>query len=108
MKSLNIFQNKVMRGFLKLSNSSPVPSLYFLLVELPAEGIVHMRTLTIFHNIWSNPDTTVYKIVKYILTMCDSSSTTWSNQLQLLLCREILDKGFLGQQSSTSTGPGSD
>ena len=84
MKSLNLFQNNVMRGFLKLSCSSPVPALYFLLGELPVEGIVHIRTLSTFHNICSNPNTTVYKIVKYILTMCDSSSTTWSNHLQLL------------------------
>ena len=30
VKSMSIFQNKVLRGFLKLSNSSPVPALYFL------------------------------------------------------------------------------
>ena len=102
MTSLNIFQNKVMRGFLKLSNSSPVPSLYFLLGELPAEGIVHIRTLTIFHNIWSNPDTTVYKMVKYILTMCESSSTTWSNHLQLLCLKYGLPSPLLLMQSGPS------
>ena len=102
MTSLNIFQNKVMRGFLKLSNSSPVPSLYFLLGELPAEGIVHIRTLTIFHNIWSNPDTTVYKMVKYILTMCGSSSTTWSNHLQLLCLKYGLPSPLLLMQSGPS------
>ena len=79
-----VFQNKIMRGILKLSNSSPTPALYFLLGELPVEGMLHINTLSIFHNIWSNADTTVSKIVKYILMMCKSNSTTWSNHLQLL------------------------
>ena len=84
IKSMAVFQNKIMRGILKLSNTSPIPALYFLLGELPVEGILHINTLSVFHNIWSNPDTTVSKIVKYILMMCTSSSTTWSNHLQLL------------------------
>ena len=84
VKSMRIFQNKILRGFLKLSNSSPVPSLYFLFGELPVEGIVHINTLITFHNIWSNPDTTVFKVVKYILTMCKTNSATWSNHLQLI------------------------
>jgi hypothetical protein len=48
---LAIFQNKTLRGFLKLSNTSPVPALYFLLGELPAEAIIHINTLATFHNI---------------------------------------------------------
>ena len=48
------------------------------------EAIVHINTLITFHNIWSNPDTTVFKIVKNILTMCMTNSTTWSNHLRLL------------------------
>ena len=81
---LAIFQNKTLRGFLKLSNTSPVPALYFLLGELPAEAIIHINTLVTFHNIWSNPGTTVFRMVMYILKMCSSNSTTWSNHLQLL------------------------
>ena len=83
-KSLAIFQNKILRGILKLSNTSPTPAIHFLLGHLPAEAILHINTLTIFHNIWSNKDTTVYKMVLYILKMCNNSSTTWSNHLQLL------------------------
>ena len=84
MKPLEIFHNKTMRGFLKLSQSSPIPALHFLLGELPAEGVLHIRTLSLFHNIWSNPDTTVHAMVMYILKMCDSKSTTLSNHFQLL------------------------
>ena len=87
---LSIFQNKTLRGFLKLSNTSPVPALYFLLGELPAEAIIHINTLATFHNIWSNPDTTVFKMVMYILKMCSSNSTTWSNHLQLLCMKYSL------------------
>jgi hypothetical protein len=84
IKPMAVFQNKIMRGILKLSNTSPIPAIYFLLGELPVEGILHINTLSIFHTIRSNSDTTVSKIIMYILMMCKSNSTTWSNHLQLL------------------------
>ena len=79
-----MFHKQTLRGFLKLSKSSPIPSLYFLLGELPIEAQLHIQTLTLFHNIWANPDTTVHKMVKYILMMSDSNSTTWSNHISIL------------------------
>jgi hypothetical protein len=54
IKPMAVFQNKIMRGILKLSNTSPIPAIYFILGELPVEGILHINTLSIFHNIWSN------------------------------------------------------
>ena len=84
IRALSIFQNKTLRGFLKLSNSSPIPGLFFLLGELPIEALVHIETLTLFHNIWANPETTIHNLVKYILKMASTSSTTWSNHLQIL------------------------
>ena len=86
IKSLALFHNKIMRGFLKLSKSSPIPGLHFLLGELPIEAKLHMETLTLFHNIWASPNTTVHEIVKYLLRMKTSSSTTWSQHVELL-CR---------------------
>ena len=83
-KSLKLFHNKIMRGFLKLSKSSPIPALHFLLGELPVEGVLHIRTLSLVHNIWNNPNLTIFTMVKYILKMCERSSTTWSNHVQLL------------------------
>ena len=65
MKPLEIFQRKVLRGFLKLSKSSPIPALHFLLGELPVEGVLHIRTLGLLYNIWSNPTTTVHSMVVY-------------------------------------------
>ena len=83
-KSLELFHRKVLRGFLKLSQSSPIPALFFLLGEMPVQGALHIQTLGLFHNIWSNPNTTVHNIVMYILKLCSSKSTTWSNHVQLL------------------------
>ena len=83
-KSLQLFHNKIMRGILKLSKSSPTPALHFLLGELPVEGVLHIRTLGLIQNIWSNPTFTIFDMVTYILKMCDSNSSTWSNHVQLL------------------------
>ena len=78
--SLVLFQNKIMRGFL--------PALYFLAGELPVEGVLHIHTLNLFYNLWTNPSSTVYSMVKYILKMCNlSSSTTWSNHVQILFLK---------------------
>ena len=87
VKSLSTFHKRIMRGFLKLSKYSPVPALYFLLGELPVEGVLHCRTLGLLHNVASNPNTTVYAMIKYILMMCEEKSTTWSNHVTELCMR---------------------
>ena len=84
IKPLQIFQNKIMRGFLKQSFCSPVPSLYFLCGELPIEGQVHIDLLGLFFNIWSNPSTKIFEIVKYIMKMAGEKSTTWSYHVRLI------------------------
>ena len=84
MKALETFHKKILKGFFKLSQASPIPSLYFLLGELPVEGVLHLRTLGLFYNLWSNPQLSVHETVLYILKMCKSSSTTWSNHLRLI------------------------
>ena len=84
IKCLTLFHNKILRGILKLSQSSPIPALHFLLGELPIEAILHIRTLGIFHNIWSNPSTTVFQMGLYILMMRKENSTTWFHHIQLL------------------------
>ena len=84
LKALELFHKKILRGFLKLSQTSPIPSLYFLLGELPVEGLLHIRTLGVFYNLWSNPHLSIHQTVNYILKMCKSNSTTWSNHVRLL------------------------
>ena len=51
------------------------------------EAQLHINTLMLFHNIWSNPHTTVLKQVQYLMMMSKSNSVTWSNHV-LLLCRK--------------------
>ena len=43
-----------------------------------------MDLLSTFYNILANPQTKVYDIVKYILMMADSKSTTWSAHLRMI------------------------
>ena len=81
---LSVFHRKILRGFLKLSNSSPIPALYFLLGELPIEATLHIRTLGLLYNIADNQASTANSIVKYILMMCRDNSTTWSNHVRSL------------------------
>ena len=81
---LTSFHHKVIRGFLKLSKSSPIPSLYFLLGELPILGSIHLDVLSLFYTIWSNPSTTIHKLIKYILKMADRNSVTWAVHVQTI------------------------
>ena len=84
MKTLTLFHNKILRGFLKLSKSSPVPALYFLLGELPIEARVHIGLLTLFHNALINSNSKLFQVMQYILMMSDDKSTTWSVHVRLL------------------------
>ena len=86
-KSLELFQRKILQSFLKISQTSPQPAVYFLLGELPVEGLLHIRTLSLFHNLWINDGLTVNAMAKYILQMSDISSTTWCNHINIL-CRK--------------------
>ena len=73
-----------MRSFLKLSSSSPIPALYFLLGQLPIEAKLHLDFLSLFFTIWNNQHTTIHKVVMYILQMSDNSSITWAAHLRTL------------------------
>ena len=84
MKTITAFHQKILRGILKLSSSSPLPAMYFLLGELPIEAALHRDIFSIFWNIWANPQTKIHDIVKYLLFMADSSSLTWTAHLRLL------------------------
>ena len=90
--TLTSFHHKILRGFLKLSSSSPIPALYFLLGEMPITATLHMDTLVLFHNVWANPSTSVHEIVKYILKMSDTQSCTWAVHVRhLCLLYELPD-----------------
>ena len=84
MESVTNFHRATLRGFLKLSKYTPVAPLYFLLGELPLEANLHMDVLILFWNIWSNPQTTVFKTSKYILMMTDNTSVSWAAHVRIL------------------------
>ena len=62
----------------------PLPSLYFLLGELPIEAKVHLDTLSLFWGIWANPQTKIHDVIKYLLMMSKSNSLTWAAHVRLL------------------------
>ena len=60
---MELFQIKVLRGVLKLSQHSPMHALHFLLGELPVEGVLVFFKLDIYgavhklrHLFWTLPD----------------------------------------------------
>ena len=81
---LTIFHRKVLRGFLGLSDSAPVPSLYFLTGELPFEATLHRDSFMLFHNVWNSPKTKIFEIIDYLLQNCSRDSHTWSRHMMNL------------------------
>ena len=84
MKPLVTFQNKILRAILKLSAYSPIAPLYFMLGELPLEASLHTDILSLFWNIWVNPQTKVHTVLKYLLMMSSNSSVTWSAHVRII------------------------
>jgi hypothetical protein len=83
-KTMTVFHHKILRAILKLSTHSPVAPLYFLLGELPVEASLHLDVLSLFWNIWFNPQTKAYEVLKYLLKMSDNNSVTWSAHLRII------------------------
>ena len=67
-----------MRAFLHLSDHAPIVALHFLLGELTMENIIHQDIFSLFYNIWTNPQTKVNPLVKYLLSVSNDNSRTWS------------------------------
>ena len=100
MQTITNFHHKILRGILKLSYTSPIVPLYFLLGELPLEAALHMDVLSLFWNIWANPQTTIFEVVKYILKMSDSTSLTWAAHLRTLFIMYNLPDPLMLMESS--------
>ena len=91
LQPLTIFHRKILRGILNLSKSSNIPALYFLLGEIPIEGQIHKDVFSLFYNVWSNPGSKIYSIVKYLIENSPANSRTWSNHLKILSRRYQLE-----------------
>ena len=81
---LNIFHRKILRGILNLSRSSSIPALHFLLGELPMEGQIHKDVLILFFSVWSNPQSKIFAIIKYLLQTSLPNSRTWAIHLTFI------------------------
>ena len=60
------------------------PAIHFLTSELPIEAQIHWDIFSLFHSIWSNPNSKIYHIVKYLLEMSPGNSRTWSAHIRRL------------------------
>ena len=84
LNPLSIFQRKCLRGFLHLSDKSPIPALFFLTGELPIEAKLHRDIFSTLYNIWLNPQTKIYSLVKYLMENSPNNSRTWSQHVKNL------------------------
>ena len=86
LDSLSMFHRKILRGFLHLSNRSPIPALFFLTGELPIVARLHRDVFSLFYNIWINPHTKIFSITKYLLENAPITSHTWARHIRYLSC----------------------
>ena len=84
LQPLTIFHRKTLRGILNLSKTASIPAIHFLLGELPMEAKLHRDIFALFFCVWSNPDSKIYQIVKYLLDNSPENSRTWSLHLRHL------------------------
>ena len=91
LQPLIIFHRKVLRGILTLSKCSNISALHFLLGELPIEAQIHKNIFSLFYSVWSNPDSKIYSIVKYLLETSSENSRTWAVHLRYLSYKYGLD-----------------
>ena len=81
LKPLTAFHKKILRGFLHLSDRSPIQSLYFLTGELSIEARIRRDIFFVFYSICHNPHTKIHSIVKYLLENSPESSHTWTKHV---------------------------
>ena len=63
---LSIFQRKTLKGVLKVSKQASSAGIHFLTGEIPIEAKIHKDVFSLFFSVWTNPDSKIYSIVKYI------------------------------------------
>ena len=74
---------------------APTPALYFITGELPIEGKIHRDIFSLFYSIWTNPETKIFEVVKYLLKSSNDNSRTWSAHLRHLCRRYNLEDPLL-------------
>ena len=103
LAALTTFQKKILRGFLHLSDRSPIPALYFLTGELPIVAKIHRDLFSTFYNIWINPQTKIFGIINYLMNNSPENSHTWSRHIRnIARIYEIEDPVNLIEQTPPS------
>ena len=82
MSPLSLFHRKTLKSFLHLSKTAPTPAIHFLLGELPMEGKIHRDMFSLFYSVWTNPNTKIFEILKYLLETSSENSRTWAINLR--------------------------
>ena len=103
IQPLTAFHRKIIRGFLRLSDRSPIPSLYFLTGELPIEAKLHRDIFSLFFSIWSNPNTKIYELVRYLLENSNKNSHTWSRHIRNLAQKYNIEDPLIAIQRNPPT-----
>ena len=61
-----------------MSRQASTAGIHFLTGEIPIEAKIHKDVFSLFFSVWTNPDSKIYSIVKYILSSSNDDSKTWS------------------------------
>ena len=80
--SLIIFHRKILKSFLSLSKTAATLAIHFILGELPIEGKLHRDVFFLFYSVWTNGQSKIHQIVKYLLSMASKNSITWCSFLR--------------------------
>ena len=91
LEPLALFERKVIKAILKLSSTASTSAIYFLTGELPVEGKIHKDIFSNFFSIWTNQDTKIYELIKYLLKTSADNSHTWAVHLRHLCARYGLE-----------------
>ena len=77
LASLGIFHRKTLKSFLNLSKTAATPAIHFMIGKLPVEGKIHRDVFALFYSVWTNENTKIYQIVRYLLSTASENSHTW-------------------------------
>ena len=78
IQPISVFHRKTLKSLLQLSITAPTPSIHFLTAELPIEAQIHQDVFSLFYSVWTNPQTKIYNIIKYLLQNSNGNSRTWA------------------------------
>ena len=95
LHALTMFHRKTLRGILSLSKNAPIPTIHFLLGDLPIEAQIHKDIFSLFFSVWRNPNSKIYELIKYLLKNSQKNSRTWSIHIKHLATKYDIEDPLL-------------